>query len=101
MNMGRTRPLFLFRFHHDLLLLPLQVLPRIVAAEVEPCFCDPVRSRAHVVRHFEIFTVSALHSLVHANVILLQQDSHPCFWSNCTARLFLYPSFFLWASRAS
>ena len=71
------------------------------AVELEPCVCDPVRSRNHAVRCFEIFTVSALYLLVHTNIVLLQPDSHPCFWSNCAACFFLYPSFFLWASLAS
>ena len=49
--------------HRDPLLLPLQVLPRVVLAEVEPCLRASVRSRAHVVRRFEIFAVSAVYGL--------------------------------------
>ena len=72
------------------------------AVDHEPCVCDPVRSRNHAVRCFKIFTVSTLYLLVHANIVLLQPDSHPWFWSNCAApRFFLYPSFFLWASLAA
>ena len=48
------------------------------AVELEPCVCDPVRSRNHAVRCFEIDAISASHLLVHANVILLQPDSRKC-----------------------